>query len=234
MVPFAPRPAFAFWPSGAAPKVVGSGRSRTDSQAERERLGLPERYLVYSGRYDARQDLSTLLAAIELLARSARPADLPDDVPWPPRVLLLDASPVGSRRPCPGRRARGRRATRSRMPRTSPTIERPRSSVVRGRRSCPRSRTRWVCRRSRRWPAGRRSSRRRSGRCRSIVGTAGILVEPRNPERLASALATVWADDRVHAGLVGLASDRAEARTWTGADVARATRRIYAAVATAG
>ncbi len=44
-----------------------------------------------------------------------------------------------------------------------------------------------------------------------IVGTAGILVEPRNPERLASALATVWADDRVHDGLVGLARDRAEA-----------------------
>jgi glycosyltransferase involved in cell wall biosynthesis len=67
-----------------------------------------------------------------------------------------------------------------------------------------------------------------------VVGTAGILVEPRNPERLASALATVWADDRVHAGLVGLASDRAEARTWAGADVAQATRRIYAAVATGG
>jgi glycosyltransferase involved in cell wall biosynthesis len=64
-----------------------------------------------------------------------------------------------------------------------------------------------------------------------VVGMAGILVEPRDPDRLASALATIWSDDRVHDGLVAAATDRAEARTWTAADVALATRRVYAEVA---
>src|SRR5207245_2875447 len=31
-----------------------------------------------------------------------------------------------------------------------------------------------------------------------IVGSAGIVVQPRDPDRLASALATTWSDDRVH------------------------------------
>jgi glycosyltransferase involved in cell wall biosynthesis len=64
-----------------------------------------------------------------------------------------------------------------------------------------------------------------------IVGPAGILVEPRDPSRLASAIATAVADDRVHEGLVAAARERAatESRTW--ADVARETRAIYAEVA---
>jgi len=35
--------------------------------ADRERLGLPARYLAFAGRYDARKDLRTLLAAMALL-----------------------------------------------------------------------------------------------------------------------------------------------------------------------
>jgi glycosyltransferase involved in cell wall biosynthesis len=64
-----------------------------------------------------------------------------------------------------------------------------------------------------------------------IVGTAGILVAPRDADRLGSAIATAWADDRVHERLKTAAVDRAESdrRTWD--DVARDTRRIYAEVA---
>ena len=79
VVPFAPRPAFRFWPAGvaetaAAPAAVAS--LGADMRAERERLGLPERYLVYPGRYDARQDLATLLRALDLLGRAGRPSEL--------------------------------------------------------------------------------------------------------------------------------------------------------------
>jgi glycosyltransferase involved in cell wall biosynthesis len=57
-----------------------------------------------------------------------------------------------------------------------------------------------------------------------------LLVEPRDPDRLAAALSTAWADDAVHAGIAAIARERAawEARTW--ADVARETRAIYADV----
>jgi hypothetical protein len=63
---------------------------------------------------------------------------------------------------------------------------------------------------------------------------AGILVPPREPERLAAALATVWADDAVHARLVVTARERAESDRRTWADVALETRRIYADVGIRG
>jgi glycosyltransferase involved in cell wall biosynthesis len=67
-----------------------------------------------------------------------------------------------------------------------------------------------------------------------IVGAAGILVEPRDPARLAQALAAAWADDAVHERLVVEARERSirDRRTW--ADVAAETRRVYAEAATPG
>jgi len=62
-----------------------------------------------------------------------------------------------------------------------------------------------------------------------VVAGAGILVEPRDPARLAEALRTAWADARVHGRLVEAARGRAEsARSWS--DVAWETRRVYAEV----
>jgi alpha-1,3-rhamnosyl/mannosyltransferase len=63
-----------------------------------------------------------------------------------------------------------------------------------------------------------------------LIGPAGLLVEPRDANRLAVALATIWADDGVHDRIRTLALEgaRREPRTW--ADVARETRAIYADV----
>jgi glycosyltransferase involved in cell wall biosynthesis len=63
-----------------------------------------------------------------------------------------------------------------------------------------------------------------------VVGSAGILVPPREPERLAAALATIWTDDPVHERLVAAARERAQAQRRTWAEVALETRRIYAEV----
>jgi glycosyltransferase involved in cell wall biosynthesis len=67
------------------------------------------------------------------------------------------------------------------------------------------------------------------GALTELVGSAGILVEPREPGRLAVALGTIWADDRVHGRLAAAARERSESdrRTWL--DVARDTRAVYAA-----
>ncbi|OGO56205.1 MAG: hypothetical protein A2V85_07620 [Chloroflexi bacterium RBG_16_72_14] len=63
-----------------------------------------------------------------------------------------------------------------------------------------------------------------------VVGAAGILVDPRDPRRLATALRAAWTDDELHASLVAVALERAgQRRTWT--DVARETRAIWAEVA---
>jgi glycosyltransferase involved in cell wall biosynthesis len=64
-----------------------------------------------------------------------------------------------------------------------------------------------------------------------IVGSAGILVEPRDAERLAAALTVAWGDGAVRAGIAEAARDRAGHPTRTWADVAADVRRIYAEVA---
>jgi glycosyltransferase involved in cell wall biosynthesis len=60
-----------------------------------------------------------------------------------------------------------------------------------------------------------------------LIGAAGLLVEPGDPDRLAVALTTIWADDAVHATIAEASASRAETdhRTW--ADVARETRAVY-------
>ena len=63
-----------------------------------------------------------------------------------------------------------------------------------------------------------------------VVASAGILVPPREPERLAAALAAIWTEDPVHARLATAARHRAEAEQRTWADVARETRRAYAEI----
>jgi glycosyltransferase involved in cell wall biosynthesis len=60
------------------------------------------------------------------------------------------------------------------------------------------------------------------------IGSAGLLVEPREPDRLAIALRTLWLDDRVHGRVADAARDRAESERRTWAQVARDTRAIYA------
>ena len=66
-----------------------------------------------------------------------------------------------------------------------------------------------------------------------VVGTAGFLVEPRDPERLAAAIRTSWTDSPPQAVVARAAADRAAGtdrglRSWV--DVARDVRAVYARV----
>lgn len=232
VVPLAARPAFlaSDAPRLASPARKGTRRHLADPRAERERLGLPERFVVYSGRYDARQDLGTLLRALAALDEAGRPAGLPETEPWPPRVLFAGASPDD-------RAALARAAARERVGDAlayAGHLEDERlATLVRGARAVLLP----VLSDAAGLPAieaiasGTPVVASAVGALPEIVGAAGILVEPRDPARLASAIATAVADDRVHAGLVAAARERGatDARTW--ADVARETRAVYAEVA---
>ena len=80
-----------------------------------------------------------------------------------------------------------------------------------------------------------RSSPRAPVRCRRSSGAAGIIVEPREPGRLAAALVTLWSGGPVAAQVTRAAQARAAGprRRWS--DVALDTRTAYvAAVATHG
>jgi glycosyltransferase involved in cell wall biosynthesis len=65
-----------------------------------------------------------------------------------------------------------------------------------------------------------------------IVGAGGIIVEPRDRDRLAAALAAMWADDVVRDGLIDALIERPAVRTWR--DVATDVRSVYAEVGRQG
>ena len=224
-------------PLAARAAFLAAGRDRAGSVAaardERERLGLPERYFVYSGRYDARQDLATLLEALAKLAATTRPAALPADVAWPPRVLLVGASPDD-------RASLARSAARFSLGDAiayAPRLEPARlAALVAGARAAvlPVLSDAAGLAAIEALACGTPLVASAVGALPELVGLAGLLVPPRDVDRLAVALATAWTDDRVHAGIAAAAREAGPGRARTWADVARETRAIYLAVGRPG
>jgi len=222
VVPLAARPAFV-------PPAMDRQTPDPAVREEVERLGLADRYFVYPGRYDARQDLVTLLRALSALGSAGRPRGLPAGVPWPPRVLLVGASPDD-------RAALARAAARQGVgdalayaPGLAPNRL---AALVRGARAVllPVLSESAGLAAIEALASGTPVVASSIGALPEIVGGAGILVEPRDVDRLAAALHSAWADERVYRRLAGLALDRARGPRRTWGDVAAATRRIYAEV----
>jgi glycosyltransferase involved in cell wall biosynthesis len=221
IVPLAPRPAFA---------LAAAGVTEHDAIEDLARHGLVAgRFLVYPGRYDVRQDLATLLRALAALAAAGRPSELAADVPWPPRVLLAGATPDD-------RAALARAATREGVGDTlayAPPGEPERLvALLRAARGSllPVVSEGAGLAAVESIATGTPVIASSVGALPELVGPAGLLVEARDPDRLAAALRALWTDDRLHERLVAAAVERAtwERRTW--AEVADATRRVYAKV----
>ena len=198
--------------------------------AHRERFGLPARYLVYTGRHDARHDLGTLLDALAVLAAAGRPARLAKAVPWPPRILLVNTTPDDRSAAATAAAGAGVGECLHYAPGLSPGAT---ALLVAGARAAVHP----VVSDAAGLPvldalgAGTPVVASAVGALQEVVGPAGLLVEPRDVERMAHALRAVWADDRVHRTIAAAAALRAgeQRRTWS--DVARETRAVYAEVA---
>jgi glycosyltransferase involved in cell wall biosynthesis len=230
VIPLAPHPAFTVGTasSGQDPAAPPDAAAAAALADERARLGLPDRYLVYFGRFDARHDVATLLRALAALGSRPRPRGLPGGVPWPPRVLIVGASPDD-------RASLARVASREGAGDAlvyAPGMPPERlASLVRGARAVvlPAVIDGSGMPALDAVAAGVPVVATAVGALPEAVGRAGILVEPRDPARLAEALRTAWADEKVHGRLVDAALARAtQQRTW--ADVAAETRRVYAEV----
>ncbi len=224
VVPLAPRPAYAVGPATLAEHGANAG-----ARAIVERLGLGERYLVYPGRHDIRQDVPTMLTALAALAAAGRPAELDDDAPWPPRVLVLDATPDdrASLARVAARHGAGEHLVyapvlpveeSAAVVAASRGVVLPMTSEASGLAALDAI------------AAGVPVIASAVGALPDVVGTAGILVEPRDPDRLAVALAAAWGDDAVRDRLVEAARERAQTGLRTWADVAADVRAIYAEV----
>jgi len=226
VVAIAPRSGF-----GPASGVDETARAADAAVAEDlARYGLVAGgYLVYPGRYDVRQDLATLLRALAALARDGRPADLPADRPWPPRVLLAGATPDD-------RASLARAAAREDVGESlayAPPLPADRlAALLRAARASllPVVSEGAGLAAIESIATGTPVIASSVGALPEIVGPAGLLVEARDVDRLAIALRAVWTDDRLRERLAAAARERAtwERRTW--ADVADGTRRVYAEV----
>jgi glycosyltransferase involved in cell wall biosynthesis len=222
VVPIAPR-------AGFAPGTAGTEADPAVAE-DLARHGLVSGgYLVYPGRYDVRQDLATLLRALAALGRDGRPADLPADRPWPPRVLLAGATPDD-------RASLARAATREGVGESlayAPPLGTDRlAGLLRSARASllPVVSEGAGLAALESIATGTPVIASSVGALPEIVGPAGLLVEARDVDRLAAALRAVWTDDRLRERLAAAAVERAtwERRTWT--DVADETRRVYAVV----
>jgi glycosyltransferase involved in cell wall biosynthesis len=209
-----------------APRAAFRPDARPLADEDRERLGLAgRRYAVYAGRFDARQDLPALLAALARLAAEEGPPGI-DAADWPPRVLLVGASPDD--RSSVSRAALVQGVTASIL--YAPGLPDDRlAGLVAGARIAlqpVRSEASGLAAMEA-IAAGVPVVAAAVGTLPEVVGAAGILVEAGDPARLAAAIRVAWSDADPYPGLVAAARERAEAsRTW--ADVARETRAAWA------
>lgn len=217
VIPLAPRDAFTPSAAGAADE-------------ERSRLGLPERYLVFPGRFDARQDLPTLFEALRLVA-SEPAGTVADGVPWPPRVVLVDASPEDRAEVA---RAAARFGVGELIAYARILQPEALASLVAGARAAivPALSATSALPAIEALAAGTPVVASAVGSLPEAVGAAGLLVEPRDARRLAVALRTVWSDETVTGRLRAAIRSRAAGSRWSWRDVAEATRAVYAEAAT--
>jgi glycosyltransferase involved in cell wall biosynthesis len=221
VVRIAPRPGFTLAAAGSKGPIASE---------DLDRAGLtPGRYLVYSGRYDVRQDLSTLFRALADLAAAGRPQELAVEAPWPPRVLLAGATPDDRASLA---RAAARVGVGEALAYAPPLPTERLAALLRGSRAplLPVVSEGAGLAAVESIATGTPVIASAVGALPELVGPAGLLVEPRDPDRMATALRTMWVDDPVHGRLVAMARDRARAERRTWADVADETRRIYAEV----
>lgn len=210
-----------------------------------ERLGLPSRYLAFSGRYDARKDMRTLFEALRLVReRHASGGGRPERARrrlgnglHAPMPVIAFAVQEGAPEEAALIRAQIERHAVPDLARVVMVSDRAqRAQVIAGAEAFV-------------YPALSEATAlpvlealslgvpvvtSRAGALPETVGSAGIVVEPRDASRLAAAIEAVWDGGSLAEQLRRQAHRRAEASTRTWSDVAHETREVYAAAAAAG
>jgi alpha-1,3-rhamnosyl/mannosyltransferase len=206
---------------------VSAGRAVEPAAATRERLSLPPRYIVFAGRYDARKDMRTLFQALALVG--TRATDRHGEAASPALVVALPGATEGEDGLV---RAAAAASGVSKMV-SLVTVDdaRRRAAVVGGADAfvypCLSEATALPALEA--LALGVPVIGSRAGALPETVGSAGIVVEPRDPNRLAAAIEAIWSGGALAEQLLRQARKRAESSTRTWSDVARETREVYAA-----
>jgi len=213
-------------PLAVGDDFAAAARDHERLAADRDRLALPQRYLAFAGHYDARKDLPTLFSALSLL-RSR-------DDSLPALVMALDvAFPEDHARLSRSIDANGLRDV---VTVVGTTGARQRAAVIAGAQAFvyPALSDATALPALEALAVGVPVVSSKTGALPETIGSAGIVVEPRDAVRMASALHAVWAQGPLASQLISHAQQRAASgqRTWS--DVARETRLAYLAAASAG
>ena len=211
----------------------------------RQRLSLPQRYLCFGGRYDARKDMRTLFEALRILRQPpASGADGRDrgkrnsgngrHSPLPALVFAVSSGAADETEVVA--RAIERSGVADMITLVVPANPAERAQIVAGAEAFV-------------YPALSEATAlpvlealslgvpvvcSRAGALPETVASAGIVVAPRDANRLAAALEAVWDGGPLAQQLRSQAHRRAESTTRTWSDVARETREVYAAAAASG
>jgi len=206
---------------------VSAGREVESATATREGLSLPPRYIVFAGRYDARKDMRTLFQALALVG--TRATDRGGEVASPALVVALPGATAGEDGLV--RAAAAASGVSSMVSLVTVDDARRRAAVVGGADAfvypCLSEATALPALEA--LALGVPVIGSRAGALPETVGSAGIVVEPRDPNRLAAAIEAIWSGGALAEQLRRQARKRAEASTRTWSDVARETREVYAA-----
>lgn len=209
-------------PLAVGEDFAAAARDRDRLASDRARLALPPRYLAFSGRYDARKDLRTLFRALSELRAVAGA---------PQVVLAVDiALPDEHTRVARAVQAHGLADIVAVVGTTGP---RQRAAVIAGADAFvyPALSEATALPVIEALAVGVPVIASATGALSETVGSAGIVVEPRDPRRMAAALEAMWAAGPLATQLRAHAEQRAATgqRTWD--DVALETRRAYSEAA---
>ncbi len=213
-------------------QLIEAARDIDGVASERARLGVPQRYLCFVGRYDARKDLRTLLQAMSILRQDppAATSGRARTKGAPVLVLGIEGSAEERQRVERLVDATDVRDSVSVVPVTN---ERERAAVLAGAYAAvqPALSDATALGALEALALGLPVVCSRAGSLPEAVGSAGIVVEPRDPARMAAALEAMWAGGSLAQQLRRQARRRADTPQRTWADVAAETRAAYAAAA---
>ena len=210
-----------------------AARDRTQLERDARHLALPPRYLSFIGRYDARKDMATLFRALALLRERGTASGNGRHGTLPALVIALEPDQEHERRSIEHGVAANGVAEMVSIVVVAGTRQRAAVLAASEALVYPALSEAAALSALEALATGVPVICSRVGALPEMVGSAGIVVEPRDPPRMAAALEAIWATGSLAQQLRRQAVKRADGpqRNWS--DVARETRVAYASVAAA-
>jgi glycosyltransferase involved in cell wall biosynthesis len=222
-----PRERLAVVPLAVDEELRSAGQDAEYVAATRKRLALPQRYICFAGRYDARKDMRTLFQALD--SARGRRSTTEGSEESPALVVALTGDDGVEPQLVAEAAAANRVADLVKV--VVARGARERGAVIAGAEAFayPSLSEATALPALEALALGIPVICSRTGALPETVGSAGIVVEPRDPNRLAAAIEALWSGGSLADQLHRQARKRATTprRTWS--DVARETREVYAA-----